>query len=90
MRLAVEVPAYCSYYFLCLSFQFSVYFVVSEMRVIWSFLAFPMVILIKKVFAFAKARETCPHILDEFFAFQNTVFLKKHFLKHYQTPDLFF
>ena len=35
VRLAVEVPAYCSYYFLCLSFQFSVYFMISEMRVIW-------------------------------------------------------
>ena len=31
----MEVPAYCSNYFLCLSFQFSVYFVVSEIRVIW-------------------------------------------------------
>ena len=31
----MEVPAYCSYYFLCLSFQFSMYFVVSEMRIIW-------------------------------------------------------
>ena len=35
VRLAMEVPAYCIYYFPCLSFQFSVYFVVSEMRVIW-------------------------------------------------------
>ena len=35
VRLAVEVSAYCSYYFLCLSFRFSMYFVVSEMRVIW-------------------------------------------------------
>ena len=35
VRLAVEVPAYCSYYLLCLSFRFSMYFVVSEMRVIW-------------------------------------------------------
>ena len=35
VRLAVEVSAYCSYYFLCLSFQFSMYFVISEMRVIW-------------------------------------------------------
>ena len=35
VRLAVEVPAYCNYYFLCLSFQFSVYFMVSEMGVIW-------------------------------------------------------
>ena len=35
VRLAMEVLAYCSYYFLCLSFQFSMYFVVSEMRIIW-------------------------------------------------------
>ena len=35
VRLAVEVLAYCNYYFLCLSFQFSVYFMVSEMGVIW-------------------------------------------------------
>ena len=35
VRLAIEVSTYCSYYFLCLSFQFSVYFVVSEIRVIW-------------------------------------------------------
>ena len=35
MRLTVEVLAYWSYYFPCLSFQFSMYFVVSEMRVIW-------------------------------------------------------
>ena len=35
VKLAVEVPAYYSYYFLCLSFQFSMYFVVSEIRVIW-------------------------------------------------------
>ena len=35
LRLAMEVPAYCIYYFPCLSFQFSVYFVISEMRVIW-------------------------------------------------------
>ena len=34
VRLVVEVLAYYSYYFLCLSFWFSVYFVVSEMRVI--------------------------------------------------------
>ena len=35
VRLAIEVSTYYSYYFLCLSFQFSVYFVVSEIRVIW-------------------------------------------------------
>ena len=29
-------------------------------------------------------------VLDEFFAFQNTVFLKKHVLKCYHAPDLFF
>ena len=32
----MEVPAYCNYHFLYLSFQFSVYFVVSEIRVIWA------------------------------------------------------
>ena len=34
MKLAVEVPAYCIYYFMCLSFQFLVYFMVSEIRVV--------------------------------------------------------
>ena len=29
-------------------------------------------------------------VLDEFFAFQNTIFLRKHVLKCYHTPDLFF
>ena len=35
VRLTVEVLAYWSYYFLCLSFQFSMYFVISEIKVIW-------------------------------------------------------
>ena len=55
-----------------------------------SFLTFPTVILIKSAFVFARARETCPHVLDKFFAFQNATFLRKHILKHYQTPNLFF
>ena len=42
-----------------------------------SFLAFSTVILIKSAFVFARAQETYPHVLDEFFAFPNTTFFEK-------------
>ena len=86
----MEVLAYCIYYTLCLSFQFSVYFAVSEMRVIWVISCISNNNIDQKCFAFAKAPQTRPHVLAQFFAFQNATFWRKHILKHYQTPDFHF
>ena len=86
----MEVLAYCIYYTLCLSFQFLVYFAVSEMRVIWVISCIFNNNIDQKCFAFAKAPQTRPHVLAQFFAFQNATFWRKHILKHYQTPDFHF
>ena len=51
-------------------FQFSVYFVVSEMRVIWVISCISNSNIDQKRFAFAKAPQTRPHILAQFFALQ--------------------